>query len=161
MATKDIRYSCYDEHQVAVSFDEIALYSGWLAACSTIDVRYLPECVMHQFGYEQTIPHDSHFLAPIAMTRRQLDEVFADWKHHMVPEEAQATLVEHDWSCAEGYITWYHRVSHPYMLPAAEGCPPRPSHEEILLAHQAQLDHTEDLLPLCRQIADRGIRVIA
>ncbi|XP_058768855.1 uncharacterized protein LOC131642652 [Vicia villosa] len=102
MAAEDIRYCCYDEHQVKVLFDEMALYSGWLADSSAIVVRYLPERVMRQFGYEQTIPHDPTVSAPIAMTRRQLDEVFADWEHHMIHEEARATLSEHDWSCAEG-----------------------------------------------------------
>ncbi|XP_058746810.1 uncharacterized protein LOC131619762 [Vicia villosa] len=64
----------------------------------------------------------------------------------MVPEKEQATRGESDWSCVKGYITWYYRVSHPYMLPAAPRDPPRPSHEEILQAHQAELDHTHDLI---------------
>ncbi|XP_058726643.1 uncharacterized protein LOC131598007 [Vicia villosa] len=115
---------------------------------------------MRQFGYEQTIPRDPTVSAPIAMTRRQLDEVFAYREHHMVPEEARATLAEHVWSCFEWYISWYYRVSHPYMLPAAEGGPSRPAHKEILRAHQAQLDHTQDLLPRCHQIADRGLGTI-
>ncbi|XP_058727006.1 uncharacterized protein LOC131598418 [Vicia villosa] len=135
MAAEDIRYCCYDEHREAVSFDEIALYSGWLTTSSTFVVRYLPERVMGQFGYEQTIPRDPTVSSPLAMNRRQLDEVFADWEHHMVHEEARATLAEHDWSCVEGYITRYYKVSHPYMLPAVERGPPRPTHEEILRAH--------------------------
>ncbi|XP_058763823.1 uncharacterized protein LOC131637258 [Vicia villosa] len=47
------------------------------------------------------------------------------------------------------------------MLPAAEGGPPGPAYKDILRAHQAQLDHTQDLLPLCRQIADRCLGAIA
>ncbi|XP_058732825.1 uncharacterized protein LOC131604401 [Vicia villosa] len=123
MAAEDNRYCCYDEHRVAVPFDEICMYSVWLAVSSTIVVRYLPERVMRQFR-EQRIPRDPRVSAPIAMIRRQLDEVFADWEHHMVLEEARATLAEHNWSCVEGYITWYYRVSHPYMLSAAEGVLP-------------------------------------
>lgn len=41
-----------------------------------------------------------------------------------------------------------------YMLPTAPGSPPRPAHEEILRTHQAQMDHTYDVLPRCREIAD-------
>ncbi|XP_058776892.1 uncharacterized protein LOC131651235 [Vicia villosa] len=88
MAAEDVRYDCYAEHREMVLFDEIALYYGWLASNSTIIVRYLPERVMRQFGYAQTIPHDPVVSAPITMTRRQLDEVFADWEHHMILEEA-------------------------------------------------------------------------
>ncbi|XP_058751984.1 protein MAINTENANCE OF MERISTEMS-like [Vicia villosa] len=91
MATEDIRYGCYAAPRETVPFGEIALYSRWLAASSTIVVRYLSDQVMRQFGYEQTIPRDPSVLAPIAMTRMQLEEVFADWEHHMVPEEARAT----------------------------------------------------------------------
>ncbi|XP_058784587.1 uncharacterized protein LOC131659411 [Vicia villosa] len=79
----------------------------------------------------------------------------------MVPEEARATRAESDWSCVEGYITWYYRVSHPYMLPAAPRDPPRPAHEEILQTHQAEMDNTHDLLPRCREIADTGLGAIA
>ncbi|XP_058764248.1 protein MAINTENANCE OF MERISTEMS-like [Vicia villosa] len=90
MAAEVIGYCLYDEHREAVLFDEICLYSGWLAAISTNVIRYLPERVMH-----------------------------------------------------------------------VEGGSPRPAHEEILRANQAQLDHIEDLLPLCRQIADKDIGAIA
>ncbi|XP_058755426.1 uncharacterized protein LOC131628604 [Vicia villosa] len=45
---------------------------------STIVVRYRLERVMRQFGYEQAIPRDPTISAPIAMTRMQLEEVFAD-----------------------------------------------------------------------------------
>ncbi|XP_058775726.1 uncharacterized protein LOC131650002 [Vicia villosa] len=161
IAAENVRYDCYAEHRETVPFDEIAMYFGWFAVSSTIIVCYLPEHVMRQFGYAQTMPHNPTVSAPITMTRRQLDEVFADKEHHMVPEEARATRAENDWSCVEGYITWYYRVSHPYMIPAAHGDPPRPAHEEILQAHQAELDHTHDLLPRCRQIADTGLGAIA
>ncbi|XP_058760961.1 uncharacterized protein LOC131634322 [Vicia villosa] len=121
MADEDIHLECYVDHCETVRFDKIILYSGWLAATSTIIVRYLPKCVMGQFGYQQTIPRLPSDSGPIAMTRRQLDEIFVDWEHHLVPAEARATTSERDWSCVDGYITWYYRVLHPYMLPTAPG----------------------------------------
>ncbi|XP_058783539.1 uncharacterized protein LOC131658223 [Vicia villosa] len=111
MATVDIRYDCYAVHRETVPWDDIALYSRWLACSSTITVRYLPERVMRQFGYRQTIPRHPFVFAPILMTLRQIDEAFADFEHHMVPEEAQATRPEVDWSRADEYITWYFTVS--------------------------------------------------
>ncbi|XP_058746036.1 uncharacterized protein LOC131618897 [Vicia villosa] len=85
MAVEDIKYDCYAAHQETVPFDEIAMYSGWLAASSTIIVRYLLERVMWQLGFEQTIPRDPTASAPISMTRMQLEEVFACWEQHVVP----------------------------------------------------------------------------
>ncbi|XP_058781486.1 protein MAIN-LIKE 1-like [Vicia villosa] len=135
-AADDVHYDCYAEHCETVPFDEISLYSRWLAL----------ERVMRQFDYAR---HDHTISAPIAVTHRQLDEVFVDWEHHMVPEEARATRAESDWSCVEGYITWYYRMSHSYMFLAAAGDPPRPTQEEILRTHQAEFDHTQNLLPRC------------
>ncbi|XP_058747036.1 uncharacterized protein LOC131620027 [Vicia villosa] len=96
IAVEDVRYDCYAEHLETIPFDEIALYFGWLAANSRIHVRYLPEHVMRQFCYAQTIPRNPIASSPVTMTRQQLDEVFADWKHHMVPEEAWAMSSESD-----------------------------------------------------------------
>ncbi|XP_058733526.1 uncharacterized protein LOC131605153 [Vicia villosa] len=141
-AVEDIPYDFYDDHREMALWDDIALYSGWLVVNSTIIVRYLSERVMRQFGFQQTIPRHPSDSAPITMTRWQLDEVFADWEHHMVPDEARETRLEVDWSCIDRYITWYYRVSHPYILPIAPGLPPRPAYEEILRTHQAQMDYT-------------------
>ncbi|XP_058778933.1 uncharacterized protein LOC131652953 [Vicia villosa] len=77
MAAGDIRYDCYAIHCGMIAWDDIALYSGWLAASSTITVRYLPERVMRQFIYCQTIPHHPSVSTPMLMIRRQIDEVFA------------------------------------------------------------------------------------
>ncbi|XP_058777070.1 uncharacterized protein LOC131651420 [Vicia villosa] len=105
MAAEDIHFDCYTDHHETVPFDEIVLYCVWLDANSTIIVRYLLKRVMRQFGYQQTIPRLPSDSAPIAMTRWQLEEVFADWKHHLVPAEARETTSERDWSCVDGYIT--------------------------------------------------------
>ncbi|XP_058761122.1 uncharacterized protein LOC131634468 [Vicia villosa] len=132
MTVENVYYDCYADHRETILFDEIVLYSRWLAASSTIIVRYLPERVVRQFDYQHTIPRQPSDSALIAMTRRRLDEVFANWDHHMVPAEARATTSERDWSCVDGYITSYYRVSHLYMLPTAPRSPPRPAHKEIL-----------------------------
>ncbi|XP_058769105.1 uncharacterized protein LOC131642974 [Vicia villosa] len=52
--------------------------------------------IIRQFCYQQTLPRHPYESSPIAMTRRQLDEVFVDWEHHFVPVEAQATTSETD-----------------------------------------------------------------
>ncbi|XP_058760543.1 uncharacterized protein LOC131633885 [Vicia villosa] len=105
MVFEDIRYDCYAAHHETVPWDDVTLYSRWLAVNSTVTIRYLSERVMRQFGYCQMIPHGPLVFAPILMTRWQIDEVFADWEHHMVPDEAQATRSEKNWSCTDEYIT--------------------------------------------------------
>ena len=160
LAAEDIRYDVYADHRGTRPFDDISLFSGWLACSSTITVPYLPERVMRQFGYTQTIPRHPAVSAPLGLTRREIDDIFADYEHHLVPEEARATTAPTDWACADGYISWFFTVSHPYMVPTAPGSPPRPAHQEILEEQQSQMDHTQDVLPRCRrilQIARSGI----
>ncbi|MCI37120.1 hypothetical protein A2U01_0058344, partial [Trifolium medium] len=55
--------------------------------CGPIKVRYLPERVSRQFGYEQTIPRHPDATANILDTTR-----------------------------SPGYMTWYFRISHPYII---------------------------------------------
>ncbi|XP_058759733.1 uncharacterized protein LOC131633040 [Vicia villosa] len=70
MGVKDVQYNCYANHYKTLPFDNITLYSRWLAFSSTIIVSYLPECVMWQFGYQHTIPRHSSVSTSIAMTHR-------------------------------------------------------------------------------------------
>ncbi|XP_058763628.1 uncharacterized protein LOC131637083 [Vicia villosa] len=94
MAIEDTRYDYYVAYCGTVPWDDDALYSGWLAYRSTIIVRHLPERVMRQFGYCQTIPRHPSISANIGIARRQIDEAFADIEHHMVPDEDMWALVD-------------------------------------------------------------------
>lgn len=69
-----------------------------------------------------------------------------------------------DRSYVEGYIIWFVRMSHSYMVHVAPRDPSRSAHQEILEGEHAQLDHVEDVFPRCRCIVkiaqediDRGI----
>lgn len=100
--------------------------------------------------------HSDHsqtpFSAPPALTRRQIKGMFDDYESHLVPEEAQTTISESDWSNVKGYIIWFFGVSHPNMVHAAPGDPSRLAHQEILEEEQAQLDHIDDVFPMCHRI---------
>ncbi|XP_058742584.1 uncharacterized protein LOC131615096 [Vicia villosa] len=104
MDVEDTCCDCYANHREKVIWDDVALYSGWLACSSTITVRYLPERVMRQLGHCQTIPHHPHVCAHIRMTRRQIDEAFTDFEHHMVPDKAQETKEEVDLGVYMGWV---------------------------------------------------------
>lgn len=78
--------------------------------------------------------------------------MFDDYESHLVPKEACVTIASSDWSYIKGYIIWFFRVSHSYMVHAALGDLSRPTHHEILEEEQVQLDHTDDVLPRYRRI---------
>lgn len=50
----------------------------------------------------------------------------------MISEEAHSTIAKSDWSYVDGYIRWFFRVSHMYMMQVAPRDPPNPPHQEIL-----------------------------
>ncbi|MCI57933.1 serine/threonine-protein phosphatase 7 long form-like protein, partial [Trifolium medium] len=55
LLSHDITWTPYEDHRDVCPFDNIALYSGWIR-CGPTRIRYLPERVLQQFGYVQTIP---------------------------------------------------------------------------------------------------------
>ncbi|MCI54621.1 putative IMP dehydrogenase/GMP reductase, partial [Trifolium medium] len=68
----DVDWACYEEHQHICPLQPINLYSGWIK-CGPMKVQYLPERVLRQFGYVQTIPRLPHKSAPINTSLRQID----------------------------------------------------------------------------------------
>lgn len=76
---------------------------------------------------------------------------------HLIPKETQSTIAENHWSYMVGYIKWFFRVSHPYMVQAALGDPSMLAHQEISEEEQTQLDHAKDVLPRCFYIEEEGI----
>ncbi|XP_050920270.1 uncharacterized protein LOC127137907 [Lathyrus oleraceus] len=129
-------------------------YSGWLAGGSCLIFPHLPERIIRNFGYTQTILKHSAIFAPPTMMRREMNAMFDDYLSHLVPKEAHNTITKSDWSYVDGYIRWFFRVSHPYMVQAALGDSLRPAHQKILEEEQAQLGHAHDVFPRCRRILE-------
>ncbi|XP_050889925.1 uncharacterized protein LOC127095253 [Lathyrus oleraceus] len=123
-----MHFNSYVNHCETQPFDDIVLYSGWLACGSRLTAPYLPECVTRQFGYTQTIPKHPGVSAPPATTHRDMDAMFDDYQSHLVPEEAQSTIIDSDWNCVDMYIKWFFRASLLYMVQVAPGYPPRLAH---------------------------------
>ncbi|MCI40778.1 hypothetical protein A2U01_0062011, partial [Trifolium medium] len=44
------------------------------------------------------------------------------------------------WDTAPGYMRWYFRISHPYMMPLPQGDPPRPCEHEAIIEEEAQTE---------------------
>ncbi|CAL5208186.1 unnamed protein product [Lathyrus oleraceus] len=149
-----MHFNNYVYHRETQPFDEIVIYSGWLAFGSCFIASHRPECVMRKFSYTQTISRHPDVSVIPAFTRIHIDDMFNDYEGHLVSEEAHATIIERDWSYVEGYIRWFFRMSHLYMVQAASEDPHRPVHQEILVDEQTQLDHVEDVFPRCRRIVE-------
>ncbi|MCI25648.1 serine/threonine-protein phosphatase 7 long form-like protein, partial [Trifolium medium] len=75
----DIAWTPYEDHWDVCPFKDIALYSG-LIRFGPSRVRYLPERVLRQFGYVQTIPRDPQTAANELTIVVQIDH---QWLHHM------------------------------------------------------------------------------
>lgn len=149
-----MHFNNYADHYETQQFDDIVLYSGWLACSSCLTFPHLPECVMRWFDYTQTISRHTTVSAPPAMTRRDINAMFNDYLSHLILEEAHNTIVESDWSYIDGYIRWFFRVSHSYMAHAALGDSSMSAHQEILEEEHAQLNHAHDVLSRCRCIME-------
>src|ERR1051325_6157071 len=104
------------------------------------------ERVIRQFGFTQTIPRNPNVCAPPTVKMRDMDDLFDDFENHLVPEKARSTVTPDDWSYEYGYMIWFFRVSHPYMIEDAPGNPPRSVHQEILEEEQAMRGHDHDVL---------------
>ncbi|MCI01034.1 putative IMP dehydrogenase/GMP reductase [Trifolium medium] len=66
------------------------LYSGWII-CGPIKVWYLPERVMRQFGYVQTIPRHPHHSAPVNISPQQIDFQFARFMDRVLTPQMLGT----------------------------------------------------------------------
>ena len=109
----------YAQHRVYVEFQLISLFSGHIRWGQLI-VRHLPERVLRQFGYVQTIPGMDVSLD--SETTEAMDMCWTHFVDHMVQLGELAAFPA---QCDEGYIEWFYRISHPFMLPPEDGHPPR------------------------------------
>ncbi|XP_058776609.1 uncharacterized protein LOC131650927 [Vicia villosa] len=135
-----------------------SLAEGYTEAKSHAWIRktaaYIPEWVMRQFRFTQTIPQDPTVVAPPTVGLRDMNGFFDDFENHFVPEEARSTVATSDWSYKHSYMLWFFQVSHPYMIYDVPGNPPRPVHHEILEEKQVRTDHATNMLPTCRRIME-------
>ncbi|XP_050895966.1 protein MAINTENANCE OF MERISTEMS-like [Lathyrus oleraceus] len=98
LVAEDMHLNNYVDHREKRPFKEIVIYSGWIACGSRLTALHLPERIMRQFYYTQTIPRHPVVSAPSALTRRQIEDMFDDYESHLVPKEERASIAESDWS---------------------------------------------------------------
>ena len=103
----EVRWTPYAGSRQHHPLSQRALYSGCIRHYDRV-YRYLPERVLRQFGYVQTVPRDPPRLSPVD----QVDDAWLHWEAHILD---LMTLVLADGQCAPDYMEWFLRVSHPYL----------------------------------------------
>jgi len=104
-------------------------------------VRYLPERVLRQFGWVQTIPRHPVESAPIDVNLVEITNRFRRVLDYALTPEQLGQRPVHDVEAAEGYIEWFYHVSHPCMILRDMPVPvPRPPECDVLDARAAQED---------------------
>jgi len=116
----------------------------WIMASSNWMVRHLPERVLRQYGYVQTIPRPPTDIELLAAD--DVDQAFTEFALHVLSHQQSGHPVPDNqlWSHTRGYMKWYVRVSHPIVNPPsaipgyAADAPPRPvpPYEEVLVEQQ-------------------------
>ncbi len=112
----------YDEHRAERPFEEASLFRGWIRWGPKM-YAHLPDRVLRQYGYVQTIPSSPADVTGVTTTPQQMDIAFMQYVVHLVDP---GSPVVHPYDCADGYMDWFRRISHPYIIYRAPAPAPDP-----------------------------------
>ncbi|XP_027940573.1 uncharacterized protein LOC114194505 [Vigna unguiculata] len=104
----------YEAHRITRPFESITLFSGFIRLGASMH-RHMPERVLRQYGYEQTVPRSPTTIDSADMS--VIDERWLHFAEHLVTGMVAATSAS---ACVGDYMVWYRSVSHPYILPSGE-----------------------------------------
>ncbi|MCI70951.1 serine/threonine-protein phosphatase 7 long form-like protein, partial [Trifolium medium] len=79
------------------------------------------ERVLWQFGYVQTIPRDPHAAANLLTTVEWIDQRWLQHMERVLTSDILGSRATLPSDTAPGYMAWYFRISHPYIIPILEG----------------------------------------
>ncbi|XP_027915206.1 protein MAIN-LIKE 1-like [Vigna unguiculata] len=104
----------YVAHRAARQLVTHGMFSGFLRV-GTVVQRHLPERVLRQFGFIQPIPRP-----PSSVPMMDFEAIDDRWKKHEQFVVHQVVQAPAPFSCSDGYLQWFRRVSHPYILRGAK-----------------------------------------
>jgi hypothetical protein len=93
----------YAKHREACPFERVNLYTGWLKFDNCM-VRYLPERVLRQFGYVQTVPRHPCESAPPRETLGDITLCFQRALDYALTPQQLGHRALQGVEAAEGYI---------------------------------------------------------
>ncbi|KAK2408618.1 protein MAINTENANCE OF MERISTEMS [Trifolium repens] len=152
MQMSDFVYTPYTAHRQVRPLIDVCWFSGWLR-CGGDTSTHLPERVLRQYGYIQTIPRPPAAAAPSGLAVDKIGQVFMEeMEERLIDQEMRGAAVENPWDHQLGYIAWYYKVSHPKMLRLeAHSKPPEPPHLEVLVEQQAS-QGVRDHFAICQNV---------
>ena len=106
----DVCWRPYEEHRKIQGFEEVFWYSGWIT-CSVVRVyRHLPERVLRQYKYVQTILR--HPTNVVDLRPPQIVQAFIEFRTHTLNEpDWGESAGKETWRMRDGYVLWYITVS--------------------------------------------------
>jgi len=136
----------YERWRDVTPFQDVCWYAEWIIASKQKMVRHLPERVLRQYGYVQTIPRPPTTIMPLAPTYVAVS--FFEFALHVVSQQqrGEPVLDDEPWKHLDGYIKWFYRVSHPLIVAPAlvpGYVVPRHVYQEILVEQEGP-----DILPI-------------
>jgi len=117
-------------------FQDVCWYSRWIMAGKQRMVRRLPERVLRQYGYVQTVLRPPTTIMPLASA--DVVAAFLEFALHVVAQHHRGDKVPDDepWKHSDRYIRWFYRVSHLIIVnppPEPEITVPRPVYQDVLV----------------------------
>jgi len=132
----------YEHRRDVTPFQNVCWYSGWIMADKQKMVHHLPERVLRQYGYVQTVSRPPTTIVPLAPA--EVATAFLEFVVHVLGQQEKGEPVPED----EGCIKWFYRVSHPLIVnpaPIPEYVAPRPVYQEVIV-EQEWVRHPPDPL---------------
>jgi len=131
-----VTWRSYKHRRDVTPFHDVCWYSGWIMAGKQRMVRHLPERVLRQYRYVQTVPRPPTTIMPLAPAN--VATAFLEFALHVIAQQHRGAQVSDDepWKHSYRYIRWFYRVSHPIIVnppPEPKITVPRPVYQDVLV----------------------------
>jgi len=111
-----VTWRSYEHRRDVTPFHDVCWYFGWIMADKQRMVCHLPERVLRQYIYVQTVSRPPTTIMPLAAA--DVAAAFLEFALHVVAQQHRGAQVPDDepWRHSDRYIRWFYRVSHPIIV---------------------------------------------
>ncbi|KAJ1433574.1 protein MAINTENANCE OF MERISTEMS-like [Sesbania bispinosa] len=106
----------YEAHRVHRPFHDVSWYRGHITCGSIVFPPHLPERVLRQYGHIQSIPPSPHDVFPVSGIS-DIHYQILHYEDHLLEDVYRGPRMTIPGECVDYYLHWYHRISHPYLIP--------------------------------------------
>jgi len=106
----------YKTRRDVTLFQDLCLYSRWILADKARICRHLPERVLRQYCYVQTVPRAPTMNGPLEP--KEVVMTFMEFVVHVLSQQERGNPVPEDevWKHSKGYTNWFYKESHPLVI---------------------------------------------